>query len=204
MPNKLIYHKDDREQVADLRLKVTFAERRLETAVLEAEGAKGTPQREGDDVPDGVRVAKDALQAAQIAFDDFVDVAEGRAEMWTLEPIGHEEFRNLLRDHPPRKVTEGEGDAAKEVPHPDDVDWGFNTETFPKALLLFVDPDDDEVRTVTEPKFATEAAFRKRVKRLSDGEFMTMWVIAYQANTGLVADLKALRFSPVDPRFAAT
>lgn len=189
-----IYHDDDFERLADLRREVNLAERRLEVAKAEAEESDAAPARVGDDEPNDVAAKREALAVAQQEFNAFVDEASERAEMWELKPIGHEEFRDLLAAHPPRKVAEGEGDDAKEVVHADDAGWEVNTETFPKALLLFVDPDDDEVRTVVEPKFDTEAAFRKRVKRLSRGEFQSMWTTAYMANQGGVADPKSKKF----------
>lgn len=189
-----IYADDDFERLAELRTEVSIAERRVEAARMSAEESPGANRRDGDDEPDAVQVAKDALKVSQDAFNAFVGEAAERAEMWVLKPIGHEEFRDLLRDHPPRKATEGEGEDRKEVTHPDDADWGFNAETFPKALLLFVDPDDDEIRTVVEPSFDTEAAFRKRVKRLSKGQFESMWTTAYMANEGGIADPKLARF----------
>lgn len=190
-----IYADDDFERLAELRMEVAIAERRVEAARKDSEESKGANRREGDDEPDVVQKAKDALHVAQEKFNAFVDEAEPRAEMWVLKPIGHEEFRELLAAHPPRKVTEGEGEDRKEVTHPDDDEpFNVNTETFAKALLLFVDPEDDEHRTVVEPVFDTEAALRKRVKRLSKGEFESMWVTAFMANEGGASDPKLARF----------
>lgn len=199
-----LYQDDDFERLADLRREVSIAERHLAQKRLDAAEAAMGPARAGDDEPDGVRLAREALQAAQDAFDAFVDESSERAEMWSLKPIGHEEFRRLLKDHPPRTVFEGEGDDRKEVDHPDDAEWDVNTETFPKALLLFVDPDDEEIRTVVEPKFDSEAAFRRRVKRLSEGEFQSLWVTAYFANKGGAGDPKSGRFSPATQRSIET
>lgn len=189
-----IYHNDDFERLAELRINLAIAERRYETAKAEAAMSQGSALRMGDDDPDDVAEKHEALESERRAFNAFVDEATERAEMWVLQPIGHEEFRDLLKAHPPRKIMSGEGDEAKEVTHPDDEGWEINSETFPKALLLFVDPDDDELRTVVEPEFDTEAALRKRVKRLSEGEFTSMWTTAYAANKGGVRDLKAVRF----------
>ena len=190
-----IYHDDDFERLAELRMEVSIAQRRLKAAKDDAEDAQDAPRRVGDDEADAsVQDAKDALQASQSAFNEFVDDASQRAEMWELKPIGHEEFRTLLEEHPPRKIWEGEGEDRKEVEHPEDEGWDVDTSTFPKALLLFVDPDDDDIRTIVEPEFDTVAALRKRVKRLSQGEFETMWTTAYAANKGGVADPKLARF----------
>lgn len=191
-----IYHDDDFERLAELRMEVSIAERRVQAAESAAERIADSPSRAGDDVTDGgLLELKAALATAQQAFNSFVDDASDRAEMWELKPIGHEEFRELLKAHPPRTVAEGEGEDLKEVTHPEDgPPFNVNTESFPKALLLFVDPDDDEHRTVVAPKFDTEAAFRKRVKRLSQGEFNTMWTTAFMENKGGVADPKFARF----------
>lgn len=197
-----IYHDDDFERLSELRREVAIAERKVEAEKDRLEAPIGSPRRVGDEAPtpDALTAAEEYLQAAQDAFDAFIDKAAERAENWVIKPIGHEEFRNLLKDHPPRKVKEGDD----EVTHPDDVYFDVNTETFPKALLLFVDPDDEDVRTVVEPRFDSEAALRKRVKRLSEGEFETMWTAAYQANKGGISDPKSLRFSPAGQRSDAT
>lgn len=186
-----LYADDDFERLADLRTALSIAQGRLMKARVDAEESTGSNQRAGDNDSDAVQDAKEAVDVVQEAFNDFVDAAAERAEMWTLKPIGHEEFRALVLAHPPRKIFEGEGVDRKEVTHPDDASpWDVNTETFPKALLLFVDPDDDEHRTIVAPKFDTEAAMRKRVKRLSEGEFESMWTVAYMTNKGGVADPK--------------
>lgn len=184
-----IYDGDDFERLSELRRDVAVAERKAE----EGAGSR-TSARAGDDEPDFLQEAKDA-------FDAFVDEAAERAEMWVLNPIGHEEFRELLKAHPPRTIKDDDG---KDIPDPDDDGWDVDTETFPKALLLFVDPDDDEIRTVVEPKFDTEAQFRRRLKRLSVGEFESIWVAAYQLNSGAIADPKHFRFSPAGQRSSET
>lgn len=189
-----IYHDDDFERLSELRMEVSIAERRVEAARKEAEEASSSNPRAGDDETDSVQEAKDALRAKQEEFNAFVEDAATRAEMWTLKPIGHEEFRNLLAAHPPRKVWKGEGEDRKEVVHPDDAGWELNVSTFPKALLLFVDPDDEDIRTIVEPTFDTDAALRKRVKRLSKGEFESMWTTAYMANEGGISNPKAMTY----------
>lgn len=203
MPRKTtipIYDGDDFERLAELRREVAIAERKLEAAKADAAGA-ALRLGDGDSVAD----AQAEVKRAQDAYDAFVDEAAERAEMWVLHPIGHEEWRELLKAHPPRKVTTtgADGKEAEET-DPEDAYFGVNTETFPKALLLFVDPEDDEIRTVAEPAFDTTAALRKRVKRLSVGEFETLWVSAYQLNSGAIADPKLSRFSPAGPRSDAT
>lgn len=180
-----IYQDQDMERLVDLRREVDIAERYAKS---------GTPSpRMGDDEADPVVAAKEA-------FDAFVLEAAERAEIWKLETIGHEEFRALLRAHPPRTETDDKG---VETLVPEDQGFDVNTETFPKALLLFVDPEDEEIRTVVAPKFDSEAALRRRVKRLSAGQFDTLWVMALSINRNLVSDPLDGRFSPVTRSTAA-
>jgi len=179
-----LYHGDDFEQLGELRRAIEIAERK-------AEAEQNAPRRAGDDLP-----AAENLAAARANFSAFVDEATERAEMWVLQPIGHEEFRNLLRDHPPRKITEPDGEGGeREVTHPEDAELAplinVNTETFPKALLGFVDAEDDEIRTIAEPVFDSPAAMRKRLRRLAAGEFESLWVSAYMINDGTIGDPKA-------------
>lgn len=193
-----IYDGDDFERMSDLRRAVSIAERNVE----EAEASTRQPAsalRFGDadtSIADVV-AAKGELKKARDAFDAAVDEAAERAEEWVLEPIGHEEYRELLADHPPREV-DGEGD--KKVTHPDDEGFEVNTRTFSKALLEYIDPEDDEIRTVVAPTFDTPAAFRRRLKRLAAGEFETLWMAAMQVNSGGITDPKLLRFSAAGPR----
>lgn len=191
----IIYADDDLERLTDLRRNVAIAEQN-------AVDAKATATRHGDTTED----EDAAVEAAKAAYDAFVDEAAERADAWVLSNIGHGEFRDLVGKHPVRKVDAEPEQLAdntvavgKQVTHPDDEPFGVNMETFGKALLLFVDPDDDEVRTILEP---TENVARK-VKRLSAGQFDTLWVAAYYLNVGGIGDPKAMRFS-IAPTSSAT
>lgn len=178
MPRKTtvpIYDGDDFERLGELRRLVAVEER---NASLEA-------TRLGDGKPE-------ALIEAEAAYNAFLDEAAERAEEWVIETIGNAEWRKLIADHPPRKVTGPDG---KERTHEDDEGIEVNTETFPLALLTFVDAEDPEIRTITAPEFDSPAALRRRLKRLSQGEFETLWSRAYALNTGGVADPKLARFS---------
>ena len=178
-----LYDGDDFDRLSELRREIDIAERKAELPFL-----PGSPRRLGD-LGDET-VARAEVKRAKAAFSEAVDEAAGRAETWVLEAIGHEEFRDLLAAHPPRKVTETVDGEDREVTHPDDAGWEVNTQTFPRALLEFVDPEDDEIRTVAEPAL-DPVALRRRIKRLSAGEFDTLWVAAHELNAGRVADPKA-------------
>jgi hypothetical protein len=206
MPQKTItiYDGDDFEKLAELQTQVRIAAGKV--ALLEKRAAQpaATP-RAGDDEPSELEKAQESAQRAKDAFDAFVDKAATRAEAWELHHIGHEAWVDLVNAHPPREVTEGEGegDGAKQVIHPDDAEWAmilktapFDTSTFGKALLLFVDDDDADHRTVAKLGGADPGTvLPKRINRLSQGQFDTLWVAAHQLNTGGVSDPKLARFS---------
>jgi hypothetical protein len=199
-----IYDGNDAERLAELRREVSIAERNVLLAKRDADSAAAGPAaRFGDNDLERAKAkvaeCEETWQAAKDTYDAFVTAAAERAEEWVLHAIGHEDFRALLAEHPPRKVTEGEGDEAKEVDHPEDEGWGFDTSTFGKALLLWRDPDDADHRTVVKPALKADA-LEKRVKRLAAGEFAEMWQIAESLNSGRIADPKASRYSATDPR----
>jgi hypothetical protein len=203
MPRKTIniYEGDDFERLADLRTEVNIAERALFEAQTEAaREVISSPARGGDDQPDlaktAVADASVALEKARAAFDAFVDLAAERAEPWELHNIGYEAWLELVAAHPARQV-DGEGDdAGKQVDDPADSGWGVNTVTFGKALLLFADPEDpQEHRTVTKIGDAPLTELPKRLRRLSLGQFESLWITAFMLNTGGVDDPKAQRYS---------
>lgn len=197
-----IYHGDDFERMAELRREVDIAERKYTVAKMEAEGSTEV-LRAGDDVA-AVTEARARVEAARELFASFVDEATERAEMWVLRPLGHEAFRDLLKAHPPRMVKKADDEGVEtETVDAADAYWKVNTETFPKALLTFVDPEDEDHRTIEAP-FESVGALQKRVKRLSAGEFETMWVYAHTLNKGGAADPKASPYYDGTPRSAET
>lgn len=190
MPRKTvhIYADGDFEMLAELRQKVAIAERT-------AEAAERHPRRFGADDATAADV-----EAAQAAFDAGVDQAAERAEAWILESIGFEEWRDLLAAHPAREIVVGEGAQAETVTDPADASWGVNTETFPKALLLWVDPEDPDHRTIQKAGDVDLAGLVRRIRRLSEGQFETLWATAWALNKGGISDPKAVRYSTGTPR----
>lgn len=193
-----IYKGDDQERLTELKRAVVVAERY-------AAANSGVSLRGGDASPDEV------VTKARAEFDEFVDEAAKRAEAWVLDHIGHRAFRNLLTAHLARKVTTtAEDGTVKEETHPDDETWGVNTETFPEALLLFIDEEDPEIRTVSELKIGNRniakdvTAMRKRVRRLSEGQLADLWTSAFLLNKAGVSDPKLDRFSPITLRSTET
>lgn len=179
----IIYADDDEARLLELRRDIGLAE-------AEHEKARKAATRYGD----GDLGASEKVQAAEDAYDAFVDEAAERAEAWELSSIGHGEFRDLLATHPARKVDNddtSEG-APKQVVHPEDRQFGVDTSTFGEALLTFKGRRGR--RTIIEP---TEDLL-DRLEDLSAGQFDTLWVTAYYLNLGGPSDPKAMRFS-TDP-----
>ena len=198
-----IYADGDRERLRELEAAVEVAKRNAKAAEA---AAKGVSARGGDPLPtDGL---EDEVKAAEAAYDAFLDEAAERAEGWGLDHIGFREFRQLLKDHPPRVISTevAEDGTTKETFDPIDAAWGVDTEEFPEKLLLFVDEEDAEVRTVVELKQGNvniaknPEKLRKRVRRLSEGQFDALWTKAFLLNKAGVNDPKLERFSPATPR----
>lgn len=194
-----IFADDDLERLDDARRAVRVAERNAAEAAT-------SPLRIGD-AP--VAVESDPnVKEARAAYDKVLDEAAERADGWVLETIGFGEFRELLKQHPPRMITEPDEDGNdREVVHPDDENFRVNAETFPKELLLFSDNDEDPpIRTIAElnvdgVNIAGEPAkVLKRVKRLSEGQFKALWTTAFVLNTQDVVDPKLNRFSAITRR----
>ncbi|TQK73361.1 hypothetical protein [Nocardioides sp. SLBN-35] len=194
MPRKtvLIYADGDFEKLAELRQRVGIAERNHESATR-------APRRFGDEDTTATEV-----EEAHAAFDEGIDQAAERAEEWIVESIGFEQWRELLAAHPAREIQIGEGDQAETVVDPRDDDWFVNTDTFPKALLLWVDPEDGEHRTIQKAGDIDLGGLGRRLRRLSEGQFETLWATAWALNKGGISDPKALRFSTGTPRSTAT
>ena len=186
----VIYQGDDMGRLADLRRAADIAERL-------AEQDTGSAKRLGD------TEAQAEVQAAQDAYDAFVDEAAERAVTVELKSIGRRRFRDLMAEHPPRKVAakpseddEDEVPTDAEVDHPDDAGFGVNIETFGEALLTYIDADDPTIRTITAPDFAGRKAVAAFIDdELADGDFDSLWVTAYALNRQPSADPKASRFS---------
>jgi hypothetical protein len=181
----VIYQGDDLETLGDLRREAERADRRVEE-----HRRSGAPRRDGDELP-SAKPQKDA-------YDAFVAEAAERAVTVTLRALGRRRFRDLVADHPPRISKDDEGN---ETTHPDDG-YGVNAETFPMALLTFVDSD---MRTITEPEFSTSAALREFLDDvISEGDFDSLWTTAYFLNRSPGADPKVSRYSTDSPSSVET
>lgn len=193
------YSDDDEARIQELDHAVVRAAQKKTASAGEA-------LRGGDPLPD------EEMVEAQKAHDDFVAEVEKRPEEeWVLESIGFGAFRSLLRDHPVRKIPEAKPDGTTtEVDHPEDAKWGVDLESFPEALLLYSDPEDPDLRTIISIKQGRKAAvtdpaaIRKRVKRLSQGQFSRLWTEAFALNRRGVTDPKLDRYSAVTARLTET
>jgi hypothetical protein len=202
MPRKTIsiYSDDDYERLITARTEVDIAERQLTEKRFQK---AGTSARLGDADPDGLAAAEALVQEKKDACDAVIDAASENAEEWVIESIGFEAWEDLLEKWPPRKVPKdalpqpGEtvAVAGEMVDHPEDAPFGVNTKEFGKALLRFVDPEDPDHRTVTKAGDLDLSKLPTRLRRLSRGQFDSLWITAFSLNTGGIADPKATRFS---------
>ena len=201
MPTTItIYDGDDRAELQRLRVEAAVAESRYDDASNRQAFA---PRRAGDEVE--AEPLRRAWEAAQAAFDAFVDEAAERATEVEVRHLGRRRFRSLRLAHPPRThQVERDGDMVVE-PVPEDAQYGFNTDTFPLALLTYVDPDDPEVRTITKPRKSQAALLSWLDDDLSEGQFDELWTGAYKENAGGSGpDPRLLKFSGAPPTFDET
>ena len=164
----VIYQGDDLERLAELRREVDVAQR-------QAEQASKAPRRGGDEIP--------SAQAAQDAYDAFVDEAAERAVEVHVTALRRKRFRKLMAEHPPRKV---DGEKGKE-PHPDDEVYDVNVETFGEVFLPL---------SITSPAFDTPDDLEDFIDELSDGDYDRVFSTAYWLNRAPGGDPKATRYSP--------
>lgn len=177
-----IYQGDDSERLAELRMAVAIAER-------QATQSTG-PRRGGDPAP------SEDVKAAQAAYDAFVDEAAERAVEVVVRAIGRRRFRDLLAEHPARKVKDDKGE---EVTHEDDAEYEVNAETFPPALLTFAESGEEGVRTIIGPDdvLKSPTALRDFLDDdLTEGDYRKIFAVAYWINRTPGSDPKELRYSP--------
>lgn len=203
----LIYQGDDLERISELRRTAEVAKRKaqakLDTATAVAEV---TARRNGDEI--GTVAAQEEYDAAvtpsQEAYNAFVEVAAERALEVQLHSIGKLRFKKLMDEHPPRMVEapsvdddDAPADAPDEVMHDEDGHpFYVNTETFPWALLSYIDEDNSEIRTIAEPQFKDRKECMGFLEdELADGEFGGLWVKAWSLNRAGGADPKATLYS---------
>lgn len=205
----VIYQGDDMATLAELRRAAENAQTFADRAESELEAARevaAADLRAGDSIEDEIEARDKAAveaKARQDEYDAFLDEAAERAVTVVLHAIGRKRFRDLMSEHAPRKVkvkddpeVEGGEPVEREVDDPDDAGYGVNVETFPMALLTFIDQENPEVRTIVEPEFSSVKAVRDFLDNdLAEGDFPGMWAAAYYLNRMPSADPKASRYS---------
>lgn len=196
-----IYQGDDAERLAELRMAVSIAERQADLKRQQHTDAlaSSAPRRVADDLVvtlADVERADAHAQDQRDAYDAFVDEAAERAVEVVIRGIGSRRFRELLAEHPPRKVKNDQGE---DVIHEDDVDYSANYETFPHALLTYAEAGDDGVRTIIAPAEAIKSGTALRDfldDELNEGVFQQVFATAYWHNRSVAVDPKGNRYSP--------
>jgi hypothetical protein len=176
----LIYKGTDLAKIAELRQAADVAERRYRLA-QDAGTLRG-----GD---------RESPQAAKDAHDAFVAEAAERAELVRIEALGRKQWRALLAEHPPRRVTRLVDGANTEMLHEEDAELGVNTLTLPDALLTYVDPVRPDMHTIAAPNFPTVPALVEWLDDLSGGDFDRLFLTAYSLNGSMGVDPKATTYS---------
>lgn len=198
----VLYQGDDEEHIYELRTQLIIAQADLTGAL---QRTSGSPKRLGE--PEGgadVEKLRGAVDAAQVELDTFIDQAAGRAEEFRVQAIGRSAFRDLRHAHPARKVSETIDGEERLVVHPDDQQWAVNTDTFGRALLAFVDRDDDDHRTLVAPVLTEQQLTKLLDRELAEGNFVKLWQTAYGLNASVGADPKAWRSSAPTPTSGET
>lgn len=183
-----IYRGSDLAKIAELRQAADAAERRHRQAV------DGGTLKMGDAGP----------QAAKDEHDAYVAEAAERATLVRLEALGRKQWRALLAEHEPRRVTRLVDSAQTEIVHEDDAELGVNAETFPDALLNYVNAARDDMRTIVAPEFSSSGDRQDWLDDLSGGDFDRLFLTAYTLNSSLGIDPKATTYSGPSPTSSGT
>ncbi|GAB3988881.1 hypothetical protein [Nocardioides marmoraquaticus] len=187
-----LYSDGDWDRIIEAQVDLARASTDLTTALQR----DTSPLREGDAA--GVDGLRQQVADAEKAKDDLIDQAAARAVAVRGKSIGRRRFRTLRQAHPPRWITDPAPDPTSDEPtgkivHPEDARRGVNMDTFPVALLGYVDPDDPEIRTITEPRKSAHDLVGWLDDELSEGEVNRLFNEAWDVNAGGPADPKLLR-----------
>lgn len=192
-----LFQGDDLAHLEELRIDAEAARMRYEDAKRRGGARMGNAE---------VSQAKTDAEAAEAAFDTFVDEAAERADEVEVLGLGRFAFRELRLEHPARTTTKVVDGDEHEVIKDEDYQFRVNTDTFPEALLLYVDPEDSGERTILKPEFPTVAALKRWLnKELTEGQYDTLWQTAFSLNSRGAIDPKAVRYgSPTTKTSSAT
>ncbi len=213
----VIYQGDDFPVMAELRQAAGVADRFADQAQAEVDRLADRLKRSqsgsrlGDadeslmaalDVAREVAEARKAeAQERRDAYDAFIPEAAERAVEVVVQSIGNRRFRELLLQHPPRKVTAPDGEQSV---HEDDAPHGANVTTYPDALLRFIDAEDPERRTIASPQMTRKALTDFLEDEISAGDFESLWLTAHSLNRGVGVDPFLTTYSAPSPRSEPT
>jgi hypothetical protein len=161
---------------------------------------------QGDDMPRLAELKRAADQAAEggrmddgadetAAYNAFLTEVADRAVEVVVQSIGRRRWRDLTLAHPPRMVESEPDEEGKtrQVVHDEDVQWDVNTDTFPRALLMYADEEKPEIRTIAAPSLDSEDERAEFVDdELAEGDFEQLWIAAFHLNSAPPASPKEL------------
>jgi hypothetical protein len=175
-----IFQGDDYEKLALLRQSAETVKAAYEKALrAEDEAAKRGAARSLDEAPESVALSEryDALAAEH---DALLAEATERSTPVVIQALGRKKWRSLVAEHPAREANE------------EDEAVGVNEDTFAEALLMYVNPDDGEERTILSPEFADAKSRMRFLDALSDAQFQQVYINAFALNRALGEVPKAL------------
>lgn len=162
----VLYDGDDFDDLARLRLAYDLAAEKANE--LKAPG--GMRSQLPHELPD--------VDGARQAYTDAVTAAAERAVEVKVQDIGSKRWRELIAEHQPRKDN------------PTDQYVGYNTDSFPEALLKF---DDGNRRTILEPAYDRKDDRNDWLDDISSADFEQILDAALRVNRGQLADPKDVR-----------
>ena len=161
----VIYQGDDLDELSLLR-------RKAEQARAAHEEAENAPRRMGDEI------GTEALQAAQDAYDAFVDAAADRAVCVEVRAVKRSVFRDLMAKHPARDGND------------EDAMFSVNMDDFPAPFLA------ESVASVkVGDRELSQAQVRDLLDDLAEGDFDRVFATAYWLNRAPGSDPSLGKYS---------
>lgn len=161
----VIYQGDDLDELSLLR-------RKAEQAKAAVDAATGEARRIGDDI------GTEDLQAAQDAYDAYVDSAADRAVCVEVRALKRTLFRDLMSKHPARDGNE------------DDKLFSVDMDEFPTPFLA-----ESVVSVKVGERELSQGQVRDLLEDLAEGDFDRVFATAYWLNRAPGSDPSLGKYS---------